>query len=119
MTIFLLYEENKTPSFYVHSITPKPNQMQAELIEKENLNAIRFIKNEVLSSQQDIASRASSLIRALRLGNNHRGKVKLNFKNEKNETLSVYTTIWTVAGNFITLKANRFIPIHAISSVEF
>jgi hypothetical protein len=104
---------------YVHNSTPKPNQMQAELIEKENLNAIRFINKEVLSSQQDIASRSTGLIRALVLGNAHHGKVKLSFKTKHNETLSVYTTVWTVAGNYITLKANRFIPIHAITSIEF
>ncbi|MCB9255558.1 MAG: hypothetical protein H6579_00350 [Chitinophagales bacterium] len=93
--------------------------MQAELIEKENLNAIRFINREVLSNPQDIVSRAASLTRALILGNAHQGKVKLKFKTENNETLSVYTTVWTVAENYITVKANRFIPIHSIMSVEF
>lgn len=93
--------------------------MQAELIEKENLNAVRFINREVLSSAQEIVSRSASLTRALILGNAHQGKVKLNFKTENNETLSVYTTVWTVAENYITVKANRFIPIHSITSVEF
>lgn len=93
--------------------------MQAELIEKENLNDIRFINREVLSNQHDIVFRAASLTRALILGNAHQGKVKLNFKTENNETLSVYTTVWTVAENYITVKANRFIPIHSIMSVEF
>jgi hypothetical protein len=93
--------------------------MREELIEKENLNAIRFTNTEVLSNQQDIASRSESLTRALLLGNAYKGKVKLSFKTANNETLSVYTTVWTFAGKYITLKANRFIPIHAITSIEF
>lgn len=93
--------------------------MVATLIEKESLNEIKFSHAEVLNSQQEIAERSAWLRKALILGNAHRGKVKLSFKTAANETLTVYTTIWTVAENYITVKANRFIPIRSITAIEF
>lgn len=93
--------------------------MQAELIEKETLNVIRFANAEVFNNPQDIAIRLAGLNKALKLGNTHHGKVKLSFKTNNNKNLKVHTTIWSVAENYIAVKANRFIPIHAITHVEF
>jgi hypothetical protein len=93
--------------------------MQATLIEKENLHTIRFSAEEVLLDQQDISSRFLSLSKAALLGNAYKGKVNLHFKSKAQENLSVYTTVWAVAEKYITLKANRIIPIHAITSVKF
>lgn len=104
---------------YIKYIQPKHIFMIATLIEKESLNDVKFSHEEVLTSQQEITERSAWLTKALILGNAHRGKVKLSFKTAANETLSVYTTVWTVAENYVTLKANRFIPIRSITAIEF
>lgn len=94
--------------------------MQDILIEKEQLNAVRFSKNEVLENQDAQKERLAALNKAMVLGNsNQHVKAKITFITGNGEALSVYTTIWAVTEKHVSVKSNTLIPLHAIYEVGF
>lgn len=92
--------------------------MQSTLIEKEVLGDISFYHSEVLETAEDKKARMEKLNKAMILGNGEHGKVKITFKTKDAELLTVHTTVWSVADQFINVKANRTIPVHSILNVE-
>lgn len=50
-----------------------------EIIEKENINTLKFPSNEVLNSEEEIRQRFIDLNRALYLGNLEHSKIKIFF----------------------------------------
>jgi hypothetical protein len=92
--------------------------METTLIEKELLGDISFPSTDVLSDPIEIKERKAQLDRAALLGNAHQGKVRIYFKTKAGETMVVHTTVWAASEKYITVKANRVIPISAILKVE-
>jgi hypothetical protein len=92
--------------------------METTVIEKELLGNVSFATAEVLESMDAVKERKATLDKAMLLGNGQRGKVRIYFKTKGGEELQVHTTIWAVSEKYITVKANRPIPIHSITKVE-
>lgn len=89
-----------------------------EKIDKENIPSLKFNKNEVLSSQEDIKKRWNNLFRAQALGNLLQSKVQITFETADQKSFQVNTTIWAVGLEFVTLKGGIHIPVNAISEVD-
>lgn len=86
------------------------------IVDKEEIGNLLFPKEEVLLTAEQIAERRIKLEKSMKLGNNHKHKVKIIF--EDNEcTKEVETTIWAAMEKNISLKGGVFIPIHRIHDV--
>ncbi|MCH7413634.1 hypothetical protein MM213_09070 [Belliella sp. R4-6] len=89
-----------------------------EKIDKEKIASLKFNKNEVLLSQEEIQKRWNNLSRAQALGNLLQSKVQITFETADQKTFQVQTTIWAVGQEFVTLKGGVHIPVNAISDVD-
>ena len=90
----------------------------SKLVTKEHIPNLRFSKTETLKTKQKQNLRAHYLRRASQLGNLLKNKVKIYFKNHKDELLHVNTTIWAVTSNFVVLKKGVTIPKSSIVYVD-
>lgn len=90
---------------------------QAELIEKENISALHFPADDVLTDNDEKKLRAASMQRAILLGNNQKRKVKIIFQDDTN-IKKVETTIWAVTDKSILLKGGVFIPIRRVHTIS-
>jgi len=88
-------------------------------VQKEQLNSLRFIQNEVIMEKVHQRLRKFELDRALILGNIDHNKVTIVFKTEDGTILQVKTTIWAVTEDYVALKGGVHIPIKAIVDIEF
>ncbi|HXC03724.1 MAG TPA: hypothetical protein VNZ86_03180 [Bacteroidia bacterium] len=87
------------------------------LVEKSMIAGMEFPKGEVLTSAEAIQSRRSIAERAMLLGNNHKGKVKIIFEDSGGQK-QVETTIWSVTEHFILLKTGMSIPLRCIHEIR-
>lgn len=86
-------------------------------VEKEQISSLRFPRAEVLETDELRKKRLSNVEMGMRLGNNHRGKVKIVFEDEDG-IKAVETTIWVGTEKNITLKGGAFIPLHRIHDIR-
>lgn len=92
--------------------------MTIKIVEKEDLKAVSYPSEEVLSDEKQRRERLNSLEMAVMYGNTAYYKVKILFKDNEG-TKAVNTTIWSVRDGNVTLKGGVKIPIHRILSVTF
>ncbi|MBL4594267.1 MAG: hypothetical protein JKX68_10690 [Flavobacteriales bacterium] len=90
----------------------------ATIIEKENITQLTFPKSDVLHSEIKQDERQRRVIRAMKLGNNKKHKVKIIFEDVES-LKKVETTIWGVTEKNIILKQGTLIPIHRIHEIKF
>ena len=90
----------------------------ATLVEKENVSQMSFPKSDVLLSENKQNERKSRVVRAMKLGNNKKFKVKIIFEDVES-LKKVETTIWGVTEKNIILKQGTLIPIHRIHEIKF
>jgi len=88
------------------------------IIQKEDIPQLKFSKKEALKTSKERSLRAYYLNRASKLGNLLKNKVKIYFKNHKDELLQVYTTIWAVTSDFVVLKKGITIPKNRIVYID-
>ena len=88
-------------------------------VPKENINQLKFIKEEVLKDTPSRKARFFSLEKAQALGNLYHQKVNIIYLLRDGEIQQVETTIWAVGQEYIVLKGGVTIPVHAILEVEF
>lgn len=86
-------------------------------VQKEQLNTLRFYKNEVILEKVLQAIRQFDLNRALVLGNIDHNKVTIIFKIADGSLLQVKTTIWAVTDDYVCLKGGINVPIKAIVDI--
>jgi uncharacterized protein (UPF0248 family) len=86
------------------------------MIEKESISALKFPKEDVLKSKQEIEDRNMKLKSATSLGNLEKHKVKIVFRDVEGLKM-VHTTIWGTTENNIILKSNINIPLHCIVDI--
>jgi hypothetical protein len=86
------------------------------LIEKEEIQDLRFPNEDVLIDSMEIEKRQKDLDAAMQMGNNYKGKVQIIFDAD-DQTFTVETTVWASAGDHISLKGGINIPITAIREV--
>ncbi|MBC6368279.1 hypothetical protein [Algoriphagus sp. AK58] len=87
-------------------------------IEKEQIPLLSFGKKDVLTNPDDRKNRLADLYRSQTLGNLLQTKVKLTFETSDEQVYQVYTTVWAVGTEFISLKGGAYIPINAILEVQ-
>jgi hypothetical protein len=78
-------------------------------IPKEQVNALRFPKVEVLRQSEDVYRRRADLERAVMLGNVEKNKVRIVFEVE--------TTIWSITDDRVILKGDGSIPVCRVHQV--
>ena len=86
-------------------------------IEKENIEILKFPKEEVLLDKELIKDRESELNRALALGNLEHTKIKIYFEDDKSRKL-VETTVWGVTDKRVILKQGVVIPINRVHKIS-
>ena len=87
-------------------------------VEKENINQLTFPKTEVVTDDLKREERDNRIVRAMRLGNNKKIKVKIHFEDDT-EIKKVETTIWGVTEKNIILKQETIIPINRVHEIKF
>lgn len=102
----------------VFNIEYETRMKTIERIEKEDIKNLKFNKKEVLLTDIEIKKRWNQLFRAQALGNLLQSKVQITFETADEKAFIVYTTIWAVGQEFITLKGGTHIPVNAVLEVD-
>jgi hypothetical protein len=84
-----------------------------QIIEKENIYALKFPSEEVLEDRDAIIQRQVDLQRAQTLGNIEHMKIKIYFEDDESKKV-VETTVWAVTDFSVVLKKGVGIPINRI-----
>ena len=87
-----------------------------KVVEKEQIQFLKFPKEDVLKKEKEKEHLFLELRRALYLGNLEREKVMITFKDDSG-TKRVETTIWGVTDKAVILKRSTIIPLERIVSV--
>lgn len=87
-----------------------------EIIEKENIETLKFPHNEVLNDETDISQRKNELERALSLGNLEHSKIQIYFQDDLSQKM-VETTVWALTDESVVLKKGVGIPINRILKI--
>ena len=90
----------------------------ATIVAKENITQLTFPKSDVLLSELKQSERKRRVVRAMKLGNNKKFKVKIIFE-DIDGLKKVETTIWGVTEKNIILKKGTLIPIERIHEIKF
>ncbi len=98
----------------MNTITKAP----ATIVAKEEISELIFPRGDVIDSVVNRVERKSRIQKAMKLGNTHKGKVKIVFE-DVNGLKVVETTIWGVTGKYILLKKTTIIPIRCIHEIKF
>jgi hypothetical protein len=98
------------------SLLKRNPMMQAELIEKEKILSLKFPQHDVLHGEDERVKRQAELVRAMLIGNNDKGKIKLIFDTLEG-TKMVETTVWATTNDSVTLKKGIMIPLNCIREV--
>ena len=86
--------------------------MEAELIEKEEVINYHFVKAE---ANPELTK--EKLERAVRLGNEFKGKTQITFMTE-NGPKKIETTVWTLTAEFIQIKGGVSIPLKSLVEIN-
>jgi hypothetical protein len=84
------------------------------LIDKERIPELSFKMPVRIQQHQDLDTK---LLDAMKLGNLHRGKVAIIFRDDEGFK-RVETTVWAVGAKYICLKGGMWLPISRIVDVK-
>ncbi|PWA06238.1 hypothetical protein [Flavobacterium psychrotolerans] len=84
-----------------------------QIIEKENIQSLKFPTTDVLTDKEAIQQRKNDLNRAQALGSLDHSKIKIFFEDNQCKKV-VETTVWAVTDNSVILKKGVGIPINRI-----
>lgn len=86
---------------------------------KFDIHNIQFKKEEVFNTELEKYELRTKLVSAMKLGNNHRQKVRIQFLNAANEILEIKAKVWSVTEKYVILKNSIMIPIASIKDVDY
>jgi hypothetical protein len=86
--------------------------MEAELIEKEEVINYHFMKAE---ANPELTK--DKLERAVRLGNEFKGKTLITFMTDQGPK-KIETTVWTLTEEFIQIKGSVSIPLKSLMDIS-
>lgn len=86
--------------------------MEAELIEKEEVINYHFVKAE---ANPELTK--DNLERAVRLGNEYKGKTQITFMTDEGAK-RIETTVWTLTDEFIQIKGGVSIPLKSLVEIN-
>ncbi len=104
---------NQIVTLIIFTMTPN---MNIQVIEKEQIQFLKFPKEDVLNKRKDQIDRILKLQRALSLGNLEHQKVKIVFM-DSTSIKRVETTIWGITDKEVILKQATIIPLERILSI--
>lgn len=87
-------------------------------VHRSRIIELSFNREDVLSSEIAKSERKESLIRAMKLGNNFKQAVTLQFRTFDGSLRETEATVWAVTEKNVELKGGKIIPIAAIFHVE-
>jgi hypothetical protein len=87
-----------------------------EIIEKEDIETLKFPHSEVLYDEVAIIQRKNELERALSLGNLEHSKIQIYFEDDSSKKM-VETTVWALTDESVVLKKGVGIPINRILKI--
>lgn len=87
-------------------------------VDKNTFNALKFHSNDVLNTNDERIDRYNDLTIALKLGNLYKEKVTIVFK-ELNGLRKIYTTVWQIDKEIVSLKGGVTLPTRSIVNVKF
>lgn len=87
--------------------------MEKELIDKSDVKNYNFLTVDEGSSNVT----REKLERALRLGNEFKGKTRITFLTDKGAKM-IETTVWTLTENYIQIKGSVSIPLKSLIDLE-
>ena len=84
-----------------------------------HVSNIKFKKDDALSSTYEKRERMKKLISAMKLGNNHKQKVRIHFMNVNDQILEIKAKVWSVTEKYVILRNSIAIPISSIRDVNY
>jgi len=91
-------------------------QSNIQIIQKDQIEKLKFPKEDVLTSKDEKINRFVDLHKALYLGNVGKEKVSITFYDDSG-LKRVDTTIWGVTDKAVILKKSAIIPLGRVVSV--
>lgn len=95
------------------------NQNQLLRPDQSHVANIQFKKEDVLTSIQEKKERLKTLIAAMKLGNNHKQKVRIHFMNINDQLMEIKAKVWSVTEKYVILRNSIAIPISSIREVNY
>jgi hypothetical protein len=94
---------------------------QRQLLTPETFNQamISFRKQDVLSTPFERKERLEKLHTALKLGNTHKHKVRLQFLDLHEQSHELMASVWAVTEKYVVLKNSIMIPIDSVYDVDY
>ncbi len=87
-------------------------------VHRSRIIELSFRQDDVLTNESARIIRKESLIRAMKLGNNFKQAVTLQFRTFDGSLRETEATVWAVTEKNVELKGGKIIPIAAIFHVE-
>ena len=84
-----------------------------------HLSNIQFKKEDVLISLYEKNERLKRLNSAMKLGNNHKQKVRIRFMNMNDQVMEIKAKVWSVTEKYVILRNSITIPISSIIEVNY
>ena len=95
------------------------DQNQLLTPDQSHVADIQFKKGDVLNSVQEKNERLKKLISAMKLGNNHKQKVRIHFMNVNDQLMEMKAKVWSVTEKYVILRNSIAIPISSILNVNY
>lgn len=95
------------------------NQNQLLTPEHAHVTNMQFKKEDVLTSIHEKRERLKRLTSAMKLGNNHKQKVRIHFMNINDQLLEIKAKVWSVTEKYVILRNSISIPISSIREVNY
>ena len=84
-----------------------------------HLSSIQFKNEDVLNSFSEQSERLKMLTIAMKLGNNHKQKVRIRFMNTNDQIMEIKAKVWSVTEKYVILRNSITIPIASILEVKY
>ena len=96
-----------------------PSSPTVEIVEKEDITAMLFGRDDVLPDEAAQQLRRAGADRAATLGNAYHGKLDIYFQTADGGTKRVATTVWAADADHLTLKSGGSLPMRAVLGFDF
>lgn len=95
------------------------NQNQFLTPDSFDHSSMSFKPHDVLNSHYEQHERLKRLHKAMKLGNNHKHKVRLFIVNANDQLMEIKAKVWSVTEKYVILKNSITIPISSVRNVNF
>lgn len=86
------------------------------IIDKGMIETLEFPKQEVLLDAEQIEHRRIESLRAMKLGNSFKDKIRIIFEDAEGIKV-VETTVWGVMDGYLIFKRGMLLPLHRVYEI--